>query len=333
MKRFSIIKSSDFPEYDLKVTLKPCFRCNHNCWFCNEYDNKTHMWTKEECDEVLGKLIDLPEDKRKIFFYLYGGEPTLSKYWEYIQYRLIDIFSDRELFIQTQTNLSLTEARIDTFLKTVNELKTDQQQIDICSSYHLGKQSPDEFIKKMEICDHYNALGLCFFSTEIGKEDQFIEEFNNLTTAYPEKVKLKFTQIENLTDQRDPTYNALLEDDYLRGDDNGESLEYRYFIRKYPEFRNYLEEGWNFSVDNEILNYIEVKNQGIYRQFKYMKCHAGRKNLVIDHNLKVYRCNDYYYSQIDPISLSDIDFEEYLGNDTICLSCKCTDGLDHTKYR
>ena len=64
-----------------------------------------------------------------------------------------------------------------------------------------------------------------------------------------------------------------------------------------------------------------------------MKCKCGTKNLVIDHNLKVYHCNDYYYSQINPIDLDTIDFAKFLSNDIICLNHKCTDGLDHAKYR
>ena len=79
MKRFEIVKSSEFPEYDLKVTLKPCFRCNHNCWFCDEYDNKTHMWSKDECNIVLDKLKSIPDNKRKLFFYFHHRIPESAR--------------------------------------------------------------------------------------------------------------------------------------------------------------------------------------------------------------------------------------------------------------
>ena len=334
IQKFKLIETDMFPKYDLKVTLKPCFRCNHNCWFCNEYDNKTHMWTKDECDEVLHKLCRIPKDKRKIFFYFYGGEPTLTPHWEYLQFQLVRYFADCELFIQTQTNLSISEERLEAFLTEINRRKQRHHQVDICSSYHLGKQPVDTFIDKMRICDNYNALGLCFFSTEVIKEDQFIREFYQIVDCYPDKVKLKFTQLDGLADRNTiKGYETLLEDDYLKGHDEGESLEYRYFMRKYPEFKQYLEEGWNFEVDESTVNYSEVKERGIYRQFKYMKCKCGTKNIVIDHNLKVYHCNDYYYSQINPTDLAVVDFRKFLKSDITCLNHKCTDGLDHVKYR
>ena len=51
------------------------------------------------------------------------------------------------------------------------------------------------------------------------------------------------------------------------------------------------------------------------------------------HNLKVYHCNDYYYSQINPTDLAVVDFRKFLKSDITCLNHKCTDGLDHVKYR
>ena len=154
---FEIISHPDWFDYDLKVTLKPTFKCNHRCWFCNEYDNATKSWTKEQCDQVLEKLKDIPKSKKRIFFYFYGGEPTLSKHWEYLNYRLVEIFHDRELFIQTQTNLSLNANRLEQFLQHVNLIKSDTHQIDICSSYHLNKQDVAEFVEKMHICNRYNS--------------------------------------------------------------------------------------------------------------------------------------------------------------------------------
>jgi organic radical activating enzyme len=333
MNRFELIQSGQWPKYDLKVTLKPCFRCNHNCWFCSEYDNRTHMWSKDECDVVLDKLQELPVNKKKIFFYLYGGEPTLSKHWEYLHYRLVEMFKDRELFIQTQTNMSLTEQRLDRFLEKINNVKESSHTIDICSSYHLDKQKVDDFIKKMDICNNYNSLGLCFFSTEIPKEDQFLSEFSMIAAKYPSKIKLKFTVLDRQEYITNPDLKHLYEDDYLLGEDGGRYIEYRYFMRKYPELVNYLESGWNFRVDNKIKNYVDIKNEQIHTKFKYMKCQCGTKGIVIDHNLKVYHCNDDYYNRINISDLHDINFEKYLRKDVRCLNRECWDGLDFTKYR
>ena len=63
---FEIIKTNEWPEYDLKVTLKPCFRCNHKCWFCEEYNNNTKTWTKEQCDQVLEKIKQLKHELNNV---------------------------------------------------------------------------------------------------------------------------------------------------------------------------------------------------------------------------------------------------------------------------
>ena len=333
IKKFKMLPNSEWFDYDLKITLKPSFRCNQKCWFCDEWDNSTPMWTAADCDLVIDKLKSIPEEKKKLFIYLYGGEPTLNKNWEYIHYKIIESFPEKCLFIQTQTNLSISNNRLEVFFKKINKIKNNNHTIDICSSYHMSKQTVEGFAAKLRICEKNNSLGYCFFSTEICKEDQFIREFKYLSSIYPHKIKLKFTQLENMSDKPRPEYLKLLEDDYLKGDDKGEGLEYRYFIRKYPELERYLEHSWSFDVDGEIINYSEVKSRGIHRQLKYMKCMAGTKNIVIDHNLNVYRCNDYYYSGIQTLQLDDLNFNTFLDKPNRCLSCKCTDGLDHTKIR
>ena len=329
MKSFKLIKTQHYPEFDLKVTLKPCFRCNHNCWFCEEYDNASPVWTKDDCDFVIEKLKDIPKDKKKIFFYFYGGEPTLSKYWEYLNYKILEDFNDRELFIQTQTNLSIDKDRLKQFCKNV-----EGQPVDICSSYHMGKQKVKDFIEKMHICNEYGVLGLCFFSTEIPKEEQFIHEFNTIAAEFPNKLKVKFTEIDSLVDRRDiKGYEHLFDHKQLVGTDRGKSMEYRYFTTAYPELTDYFEEGWNFECDDEVKNYSTVKAENIHKQFKYWKCDCGTKHAVIDHTLTVYHCNDFCYKDTLPTKLDEIDFSEYFNKSQRCLVNACYDGLDHAKYK
>jgi organic radical activating enzyme len=331
VKSFEIIPHPDWFDYDLKVTLKPSFKCNHQCWFCTEYDNSTKSWTKEQCDLVLEKLQDIPSNKKRIFFYFYGGEPTLSKHWEYLNYRLVEIFHDRELFIQTQTNLSLGTKRLEQFLQQINSIKSDSHKIDICSSYHLNKQSVHEFIEKMHICNRYNALGFCFFSTELLHKEQTLEEIRAIIEAYPPKLKMRFTEIYNLQYRNIPEYAEYIKDPYLLGDDHGKSLEFRYWLKYYPELRQYFEKAWDFKVNDQIFNFSEVSAYNIHMKFKFMKCECGVKNMVIDHNLKVYHCNDDFYNNRNITNLLDIDIKTYLNRYVRCLNNACYDGLDHRK--
>jgi MoaA/NifB/PqqE/SkfB family radical SAM enzyme len=328
---FEMIPHSEWFDYDLKVTLKPTFKCNHKCWFCTEYDNSTKSWTKEQCDLVLQKLKDIPQSKKRIFFYFYGGEPTLSKHWEYLNYRLVEIFKDRELFIQTQTNLSLKAERLERFLQRINTIKSDSHKIDICSSYHLNKQRVNEFVEKMHICDRYNSLGFCFFSTELLHKEQTLREIQSIIDAYPSKLKMRFTEIYNLQYRNIPEYAEYLTDSYLLGDDHGKSLEFRYWLKYYPELRQYFEKAWDFKVNDQIFNFSEVSAYNIHMKFKFMKCECGVKNMVIDHNLKVYHCNDDFYNNRNITNLSDLNLECYLNKSVRCLNNACYDGLDHKK--
>ena len=331
IKKFSLIKSQDYPEYDLKITLKPSFRCNQNCWFCSEYDNKSKLWTKEECDLVLHKLSGVPDSKQKLFFYFYGGEPTLNKHWEYLNLELIKMFPDRELFIQTQTNLSIKLNRLEAFLIEATNIKGTKHTIDICSSYHLGKQDVGDFAEKMDLCKRYSACGKCFFSTEIPKERQMMDEFRFLSGRFPEEVKMKFTVIPKLKQRKLAGYEEVLEDGDLIGDDDGQYLEYRYYTRKYPELLNFLEQSWNFEVDGDVMNYVDIKHNRIHEKFKYMSCSCGQESLVVDQNLNTFKCNDDCYNNINPVNISNVDMSTQFSNRSICLNSECWDGLDFNK--
>lgn len=332
MKNFSIIKSNNWPVYDLKITLKPCFRCNQQCWFCNEYDNTTPMWSSSDCKAVINKLSNLPRKYKKIFIYFYGGEPTLTSNWEFLHELLFEHLSDRELFIQTQTNMSIKYDRLEAFFNMC-KYRPDAHQIDICSSYHIGMQKVETFIDKMRLCDKHESLGLCFFSTEVGKEEQMMRDFHAIAHEFPEKIKMKFTVIPKLKNQNFPEYESLLKDKELAGEDDGQYLEYRYFTRKYPEMLKYLEEEWTFDVDDKRMNYVDVKHRKIHEKFKYMHCECGTKGVVIDHTLTVYHCNDDNYQNINSTKLHEVDFNSYLSRDVVCLNRRCWDGLDFNKYR
>jgi len=331
MKSFEIVKSDSWPEYDVKITLKPCFRCNQQCWFCNEYDNNTRMWTIPDCNNVLRKLKSLPDRYNRVFVYFYGGEPTLSENWEYLHYMLFDIYKERDVFFQTQTNMSVKSPRLERFLSTCETFKPDNHTIDICSSYHIGKQDVDDFITKMNICKDYRALGNCFFSTEVPKEEQMMKEFDKLIESHPDKIKLKFTVIPKLKQKKLKGYEHILNDEDLISSDNGQYAEFRYFTKKYPHMLDYLEQEWNFKVDDEVINYVDVKHRKLHEQCRMMSCECGKKGIVVDHDLNVFHCNDDNYNNINGIKLSELDLTTYLERNSICMNRACWDGLDFKK--
>jgi organic radical activating enzyme len=321
MKLFELIETDEYPTFDFKVTLKPSFRCNQACWFCDEYDNKSYEWSKEDCDKVLDKLDSVLKPYQSIFIYFYGGEPTLSKYYEYLHYELIKRHKDKKLFIQTQTNGSMHKERLITFLNTL-ELQ-DNHILDISTSVHLNKQKISDLIDKLKILREYNALGNIFPSTEYNHEEQFIEELRLMIHEFDNKVKIKFTEIgAGIID----TQEAQL---YPSDQGDIKSFEFRYFTQKYPFLLNYLEEGFNFQVDDKVVNYSIVKATDIHKQVRFMKCECGTKNLVIDHNLKMYRCNDDFKNNI---GIQDIS-EDLVIKNKYCLNKACYDGLEFKKWK
>ena len=64
-----------------------------------------------------------------------------------------------------------------------------------------------------------------------------------------------------------------------------------------------------------------------------MKCACGLKNIVIDHNLKIYHCNDDFYNNINITDIRDLDLNTYLNKYVRCLNNACYDGLDHKKIK
>ncbi|EAL2698631.1 hypothetical protein AZ702_09015, partial [Campylobacter coli] len=52
---------------DLKITLKPTYKCNQMCSFCCEYDNSFPEWDRSTITRLIDKLKDTPDRFQKIF--------------------------------------------------------------------------------------------------------------------------------------------------------------------------------------------------------------------------------------------------------------------------
>jgi hypothetical protein len=234
----------------------------------------------------------------------------------------MDIFKDKELFIQTQTNLSIDNTRLISFLDSINNvsINSTKHKIDICSSYHLNKQNVNDFVKTLKILDKYNVMGLVFINTDYLNEEQFIEEFKILLKHFPNKIKLRFTEI-----QPDSPKRSLYPETK-----NLKSFEYFYFVEKY-DFQQYFEEGFNFMVNDKLYNFSEISALDIHKHFRFMKCDCFVKNIVIDHNLKVYHCNDDFKNNINVHDISDVNSSFF--KKSFCLNKACYDGLEFRKYR
>jgi len=291
MNIFKHIKHPSYPDFQSKVTIIPSYKCNQMCSFCDEYDNKA---TDLSLDNFYNLFQHL--NPNKLWAYFYGGEPTINKHWEEMNYAMGDFI--KEGWIQTQSNLSIKQGRLEKFCENYKS----SVPLEICSSYHLGKQDVKDFIEKALILKDYGMLGYIFVSSEISKEEQFIEEFSELNLYFSSKVKTRWTET--------------LESTYK---------ERQHFINKYPWLFNYQEPGFNFSIDNEFTTYDDVRTKELFKDFKLMKCECGSKNLVLDHSGNLYYCMHDFKEGFRPLT-------QVKREDTFCLHKACSDGLEFTKY-
>jgi hypothetical protein len=275
--------------YDIKIMMQPSFMCNQKCWFCTEWDNNTKIWDKDDCDKVLKMLSTLPEDKKSIYFLFHGGEPTLCKHWEYFHYKLIDMWRDRELFIQTQTNLSINYNRLEKFLSDITKHKSAHHVIDIHGSYHLDKQHVDDYVKKMTLIQDYVGFGAVSFSAEIvHKTQKTLDEYQQLVQCLPPgKVFYRSTIVNDpinvfkdgnagkgrmLPPHEFERYSELIKEDpeYYLGKDDGGLIEYKYMKRYYPELaHDYLPFGF-ICPPNESIHNSRWKNLYVTKTYNVM---------------------------------------------------------------
>lgn len=223
--------------YDIRIMLQCSFKCNHMCWFCDEWDNKLgRSWTLQDCDAVVNKLKQLPEAYKNVYILFYGGEPTLCKHWEYLHFEIFKIFKNRNVLIQTQSNLSLSITRLKSFADRISKEKPENHHFDICGSYHLGKQHPDEFLEKIKIVSDVVWYGIISYSGEIIKKtDQTLTEFNYIKNSYNGEVYFRTLAVPERVRLNDSQYKIIIERN-PRYKNVKDAIDFCYLYDNYPEY-------------------------------------------------------------------------------------------------
>jgi len=306
---FKKITKNDF---DLKITLKPSVRCDQQCWFCSEYNNHEKDWTLDDMYKVIDKIKELNTNQR-IFIYLYGGEPLLFKNWNIL---ILELLKIPNIKIQIQTNLSIKLSD----LKSFYENGFDRERLEFCSSYHLGKQKVNHFLEKLKFLESVDGLGYCFFNTDVCDESKFRREFKMVKNLIPNKLKVRFTEAQNNFPDNYPVEARQYNDknyDYVKY--NNDKL-----------FDGCLEDEFTFDVNNKVKNFTEVLSSKD-NAFKLWKCECSMYNIVIDNNLKVYKCNDDYSNNHYNIDIDELNKNYFkIG---YCMNKYCYDGLEFKKWK
>ena len=220
------------------LRLIPTDRCNLCCKYCFQYDNKSHIMTKEEFDSYFNKAVGLGSG---IISFL-GGEPMM---WPHIYYA-IQKCTDRAIMTEMSTNATLLSdknleklgiAGLDMLNLSVDSLtQTDQSNKNLLTKNDLAhrleifrkkykthvrlnavitKHNIDDIGKLMDFAHELNyPLSLGFVVPLIFKKEKF--EGNNLLFTKSDFPILKKT-VKMILDKKRKGYNIIDPDSYFEG--------------------------------------------------------------------------------------------------------------------
>ena len=243
------------------VQLKPTDHCNFKCSYCYVYDN-----AQIEMDEVMAnKYIDILDSlnikQSKIFFYIYGGEPTMNS-------KLISIinlflksktFRSKKIQILLQTNGLYWDTK--TFLKNISELKK-VVDIQVNISYHA------EFANDIQLLKTIRTL-------------LDIDAFDKLSYMITKKnLKVDILKLRIFQDAGVPLDAKTI------------FQESQYFSDKHLNLSDLNSKQYKVKFEN---GEIYTTSEGIARlnlqNFNKCVCHSGLTTLVFSTFGKVFRCD------------------------------------------
>ncbi len=123
--------------------------CNYSCSYCYAMREYGDNWNKETSrDTVKLILTSLYASTMPVFLGLLGGEPTLSKHFEFILEELREKFFKREHDrVYITTNLS----RDISWYLDFPTADYYHNKLFFLVSYHSSEANPDDFLKKINI--------------------------------------------------------------------------------------------------------------------------------------------------------------------------------------
>jgi len=283
-----------YKEDELSVTLRLTNNCNYNCDYCVYHSKEPWVEPKEfySIAELLYKT-----NRNNYEFYVHGGEPSLHPEFVSIINYISNLFKDKHLLMQVQTNLSMD---ISVYL--------DARSSYLVSYHHHRVEDIGKFLEKLNKLRDVGKLVCIDFMLEQGDFDEVISAFKIMMSAgYEEYLRPRvvsgkeYTQYKNLCD--------------LFADDD----------RKYQIT---FEDGGSVIIPE---SYVGDTN------FRFMKCYARRNKVLIEPNGDYYYCMTHKLEgglgRVKNIFLNQAEFLDSLKEPLICMWKKCFCELDLRKYR
>jgi organic radical activating enzyme len=280
--------------YDIRIMLQCSYKCNHMCWFCDEWDNKEgRSWSLDDCDLVVEKLEQLPEQYKNIYILMYGGEPTLCKHWEYLHFEIYKALKGRNVLIQTQSNMSINHNRLKSFTDNLTHQLQDNHSFDICGSYHLNKQQPQEFIDKMFTISEVALYGGVSYSGEIIKNtEQSISEYEYIQKNYKDdRIFFRTLAVNNRDVLSSKRYRDVIASNSTYKS-AGPVIDFHYM---YDNYRDYIQEYLPFGYNLPIINKKQTIWDNIYLSLTYKNMASTLRSFKHNRSLNLYQYLDENY--------------------------------------
>lgn len=253
-----VIGSGEAGDNTLGITVGLSEKCNHECTYCNEYDNSDGFKSIEYMKDFFHRILKEVKG-RNVHFYMHGGEPTIVPGVFEVVSEIIDTYDF--VFFEVQTNTSRTLRWFEQFDKYTGRIEFS------CSYQQHQHRDVENFYKVSEHLMNVGTLSSLDVMLEEGNEGAVVKVVDKLggmdfgkmlhLNYVDFKYNKKYSQIEHL--MRD-------------GKVNTEDLRISY------------KDGVTQAVSKNALHQNGDDN------FNMFKCSAGGKNLVININGDVYYC-------------------------------------------
>jgi organic radical activating enzyme len=243
----------------LDITIRLSDRCNFTCNYCSYYDNTEKFFSKQHMIRLFESILDEVPD-RDIMFYLHGGEPTIVPKLQDILVHVLTKYNKQKISFEIQTN---TSQHIKWFKKLIPYNECIKF---VCSYQHHQNKSFQTWLDKVLFLEDNNMLHCIDFMLEHEHEDEVIDCLQSILDSHSNIIKYISLHYINYT----------INDKYT-----GISTHFNKPTDIYKITYN------NGKVDLVEKNKIHSNNLD---EFKFFKCEAGRKNLVVDVNGDVWYC-------------------------------------------
>lgn len=290
VRDFKKITAQEYTD-KLVIEFKPTDKCNFDCSYCCFHDNRSIPLPRKTFDNYLEILTNRGTDKKSIFLFVYGGEPT--KHPDLIEYiiDIVNIYKGLKVKVLIQSNGMWWD--VTEYKKACDIL--DEHGIEYVFSFSFHKE--------------YTKI------TGIAKRIKYLisrGRFEVMTYMITRnEIKSHISNINIMRKVGIPVYvrTILQESEWFM------NSEYKNVITREID-------GDSFIIEDKLgkrAASFEDLTMGGYLNFNGYNCSSGDNSILLSANGKIYRCDmDFLY---DRDVMYDANISNKIINNTNCKTC------------